>query len=328
MYLQMLENADLVNLSNSFEYNSKYSLDKLFMTQKTDNLMVEAERFMEGSNIPVMAQVHSFDSEARIGDRPSYEKIKLEKLFIKEKINQTERLMYLIRDRGVQESKIKEFIFDDAYNMATRVATATSVKNAELLSTGKLVIKENNVDITVDYGMPSGNIISLTDWSNPTHDILNDIETLQSTAKSKGYTIMRAICSTKVLNYLSKNNAIKSIFSSKGDYATNETLKTWLKDKFKIEFVTNDEVYKTAINSEVKRVFKDDTITFLTTDGMVGAGLYGVTPEEIQLNTKITGNIAITQYKVIDPVAVWTKASALYLPIVKDINGLFIGNIS
>ena len=33
---------------------------------------------MEGGDIPVMAQVHAFDSEARIGDRPNYIEVKAE----------------------------------------------------------------------------------------------------------------------------------------------------------------------------------------------------------------------------------------------------------
>lgn len=42
-----------------------------------------------------MATVHAFDTEAEIGSRPVFDKTEVEKLLIKRKINQTERVRLL-----------------------------------------------------------------------------------------------------------------------------------------------------------------------------------------------------------------------------------------
>ena len=223
-YLNMLTDADILDINKNIGYKSNFTLDKLFASKKTPNLFVEAERMIEGSNIPVMAQVHAFDTEARIGDRPSFEQLKLEKLFIKEKINATERMMYYKDERGVGDNQLKNFIFDDVLNMYTRVGTRTSVMIGELLSNGKLTIKENNVDTVVDYGMPAENTIAMTGWATPAHDILGDIQKVVTTAKQKGYKIVRAITSTKVFGYLLANDKINEIFAKRTDFLTDNDL--------------------------------------------------------------------------------------------------------
>lgn len=330
--LNLLQTADIIDITNNYEYKSNYTLDKLFNMKKTDNLLVEASKQSEGSNIPVMAQVHAFDTEARIGDRPNFETVKAQKLLIKEKINETEQILYYM-DKGVTDQKaLKNFVFDDVTNMATRVMTRTSVMNGELLSTGKLVIKENNVDITVDYNMPSANFIPMTGWATPAHDILGDIQKVVTTAKAKGYTIVRAITSNKVMGYLRANTNISNFFKASNVLLTDKVLKQWLLDNFGIEFVENDEVYKTDIKGTTQRIYKEDNITWLTTDGSIGSGLFGKTPEEIKLElcakVSLKGNIAITEYDVPDPVAHWVKASGIYLPIITDINGMFISTVA
>lgn len=330
-FLQMLENKDLISINNDYSYKSNFLVDKLFSTRKTDNLFAEAEMLTEGANIPVMAQVHALDTEARIGDRVGFEKIKLEKLFIKEKMNTTEKLMYYKNERGVSDSAIKDFIYNDINTLATRVMTRTSVMNGELLSTGKITIKENNVDLTVDYGMKSGNTIPATGWGAEDHNILADIEQVVTYAETQGYKIVRAITSTKVIGYMLNNKGIRAnmnVNTTIDLFITKKELLSWLNDKFGIEFVVTDDVYKTEINGATKKIFKEDSISWLTTDGIVGDGLFGKTPEEMSLGSSTKGYVAITQYDTKDPVAIWTKASGIYLPVIRDINGLFISTIA
>lgn len=58
--------------------------------------------------LPTMALVHGFDTEAHIGQRPTAEKVQLEKMFIKEKINQSERVQ-LFLDNGGDENQRRPF---------------------------------------------------------------------------------------------------------------------------------------------------------------------------------------------------------------------------
>ena len=73
-------------------------------------------------------------------------------------------------------------------------------------------------------------------------------------------------------------------------------------------------------------------MTFYAKTGTsLGVGLWGVTPEEKEQGafTQKSMNqfITLTQWKEPDPVAVWTKASGLFIPVLPDPSSLFICNV-
>lgn len=83
--------------------------------------------------------------------------------------------MYL--KTGVSEQALVSYVFDDMGRLADNVKTRTEVAKMEALSTGKLTVKENNLDFTIDYGVPKENRMSV-DWSSPEADILGDIRSM------------------------------------------------------------------------------------------------------------------------------------------------------
>lgn len=91
-----------MDFSQNYSIARNYVGDRLFPDIKTENLEAEYERLSEGMDLPTAAMVHAFDTEAAIGVRPGFEKVSIEKLLIKEKINQSERLRQLL-NHGVRE---------------------------------------------------------------------------------------------------------------------------------------------------------------------------------------------------------------------------------
>ena len=330
--LNLIKNQDRVDYASNYTYGRTYIGEKLFPSVKTDNLTVRVMQLIEGGDLPVAAVVHSFDSEAKIGDRPNFEIVSLEKMFIKEKINQTERIIQFLGDRA-SDNEVKAFVYDDMGNMLSRVQTRAEVARMELLSTGKVTIKENNITKEVDYKLSVNNKVPFT-WSDPSADIIGDLRTLVATARSKGKILQRAITSAKVLGYIMNNTAIIKMWEKTMDVMTDVSVLRWLSSQFGIEFVLNDEVYKeSATSNTTHRFFKEDVISFVSTRLALGESVYGVTPEERELkNSGATVAekmlVSLTQWKTPDPVAVWTKASALFVPVIKDINGLYIATIS
>ena len=80
--------------------------------------------------------------EARIGVRPTWEEIKVEKLLIKEKINLSERVR-LLKNTGVNANDaILRYVFDDMGRLANNVKTRTEVAKMELVGTGKVTVNE------------------------------------------------------------------------------------------------------------------------------------------------------------------------------------------
>ena len=207
-YIGQLTTSQLVEISSDFDYmraTENFIGLKLFPLTKTENLKLAMANLMEGADIPVMAFVHALDTEARIGDRPTYETIKVELLLIKEKLNQGEALRKKMQDLGLSqnEREILRAVYADAANLISRVLTRMEVMACELLSTGKITINENNVNAEIDFKLPESHKTAFSGWSDPDHDIIGDLVAYKIAAKNK---IKRALIGEENLGYMRKNN--------------------------------------------------------------------------------------------------------------------------
>lgn len=324
-YLKTLEAKELAEISANFDYMEAikdFVGLKLLPMEKTDNLKVAMYELLKGNDIPVIALVHAFDSEARIGDRPNYKEIEASLLLIKEKINQGEELRKKIKDMGMTstERAILNAIYDDISNEISKVLTGFERRACELLSTGKLVIKENGADFPVDFNFDTANNkIDFTDWSDPTHDIVADIITLRKASKNK---IVRQIVSTKIMGYILANTKLNKIAENTNVYVTEDWAKAYIQNQTGIEMIVDDRTFKESHNSTVEhRFFDEDTVISLTTRGAVGKTFMTSTPtEDANATDSKYGYVAVHQWRSDDPYTSWTKAEGVGLPVIKDIN--------
>lgn len=331
--LSLVSNEKMMEFTENLDYGvGDFMGTKLFPKQKTSDVILTIKRLVEYGNLPVMAQVHGYDTEAVIGSRVNFEELRIEPLLIKEKLCLSERVKHYL-GKNPTNTEVEKFIYDDANTLVVRNLTRHEVANMELLCTGQVTVKENNVDTVVDYGMPAGNKITFHQWQLDTTNIIADLEQMQELAKKKGYTIVRAITSSKMIGYMLKNKAIRAYWATSVTPLTQKALLSWLNDNYGIEFVTNDARYKTSAQaSTAYRFFDEDTISFLTTKTALGQGLYGVTPEQEKMfpngNVYEKSLVTIMQWEEDDPCSAWTKGSSVYIPVIKDINGLFIAKHS
>ena len=137
--LSMISDKDRLEFSQNFSVSRNYVGDRLFPDIKTENLEAEYIRLSEGMDLPTAAMIHAFDTEAAIGVRPGFEKVSIEKLLIKEKINQSERLRQLL-SRGVKETSLVNYVYDDMTRLADSVKVRTELAKMEVMSTGKMTI--------------------------------------------------------------------------------------------------------------------------------------------------------------------------------------------
>lgn len=334
--LRLISDADRLDFSRNLSITRPaYLGDRLFPDQKTQNMMAEYLRLAGGASIPVMATVHALDTEAEIGSRPVFDKTRVEKLLIKRKINQTERMSLLVENGVYSDDAIVRYVFDDMRLMADAVKVRTEVAKMEVLSTGKMSISENRLTLNVDYGVPTANTAYEIDLG-PDADIVGQIQAIVDAAADNGATITEAITSNKVVRKLAANKGIQTlIFGSvgQGTYVPTDRLQTLFGQLFGFSTITTDDLrYKVQRADgveESKRFFPEDKISFVATSGVgFGVGLWGVTPEEAeygQYSEKSADQyITITQWATPDPVAVWTKASGMFIPVLPDPNGLYV----
>jgi len=319
--------------------------DQLFGDIKTDNLVAEWESIASEYQIPVMAQFHGFDVESQTTFRVPIDTHNIEKGLIKVKINQSERLRALLRS-GVQgDTQLYDYVVRDGARLAEQVITRTKVAKNELLATGQITIKENNLDLTVDYGVPAGNKgLSLDFGTGAAKSIPDQIQDIVDAALAQGVILTGIFTSRKMVNKLRQNSAIqKAVNGVLGDgvLISRSALEAYLSEEFGIEqIVTNDLTYGASATQgadgrpsiTTARYYPANKVTFFarTAGGNLGVGLWGDSPEldvAQLLDVSTSGEspyVAITQWAEKDPSVLWTKASALFMPVLYNPNSLFI----
>lgn len=337
-------------LNTGFNVNRQTDpIDGLFGDEKTDNITAKWQSIAAGYQLPMMAQFHAFDVEAQQTVRVPIDTHNIEKGLIKVKINQTERLRTLIRS-GVQgDQNLWRYVINDGYNLSEQVITRTKVAKNEALATGQLQINENNLSLTIDYGVPANNK-NLSVVVGTSADVPAQIQAIIDNALTQGVTIDTIVTSRKVINQLRGNKSVQTAINgtlAQGAMVSMAALEAWLSAEYGINrVVTNDLTYNAATgldatgkpNVTIRRYYPQDKITFIATNpaGRVGVGLWGDPPEielsrygaQVGTGGSASPFVYITQYAENDPAVVWTKASGLFIPVIYNPTHIFIATVT
>lgn len=331
--LDAINAEERLNFSQNFPMDFSSVLDTILPDVKTQFWKAEYYRLMSGQNLPKVAYVHALDTEAHIGSRPSFEKVMTEKFLIKEKINQSESLQQAIENGVPDNDELTKYVFDDASRLFKSVFNRTRAMKGQVLSTGKLSIKENNVKMDVDFGVPSEAKITLADWSKPAADIMGDIQKMIDVAENAGYTVDRAVTTRKMINYMRNNTGLQVAVLGDANkrLLTKQELDNLLMQEFDIVAVDACEgkfnYDKSNGTLGQARFFKEGVFTLYSSNanGSFGVGLWGPTPDENEYRQFIQQEnrsfVTLSMWATPDPVAVWTKASGMFVPVVPKANG-------
>lgn len=319
-------------------------IDQLFGDVKTDNIVAYWESIAAEYQVPLMAQFHGFDVEAQQTFRVPVDTHNIEKGLIKVKINQSERMRALLRS-GVQNDQMYDYVINDGIRLAEQVITRTKVAKNELMATGQVTIKENNLDLTIDYGVPAAQKgLSLDFGAGASAPVDEQLETLVQTALSGGNVLNGFMTSRAVLNKLRKNAEIQKAVNGSnmvGQLVSNADLRAYLSEEYGLNnIVVNDTTYGvpgTEVSGRphvtAKRLFPETGITFFAAPNggaKLGDGLWGDPPEtDAGIDLDVTGSsespyVYISQWSEKDPAVLWTKASTLFIPVLYNPTSLYI----
>ena len=320
-------------------------IDSLFNDDKTDNITAAWQTIADEYQIPMMAQFHGFDTEAQSTFRVPVDNHNIEKGLIKVKINQSERMRALMR-AGVQNDQMYDYVINDGIRLADQVVTRTKVAKNELMATGKVTIKENNLDLTVDYGVPSANTEYEIDLSEG-RDVFEQIEEVLDDAKENGTIITGILTSSKVIAKMRRNASVQQAINGTnavGAIVKKSDFLAYLEDEYGItRVIENDLTYgASAVIGEddrpsitQKRYYPEDKITFFATNpaGRMGVGLWGDPPEvdatrfmDVQQSSE-QQFVYISQWMEKDPAVLWTKASGLFIPVLYNPYSLYVATV-
>lgn len=320
-------------------------VDTLFGDVKTNNLVAYWESIAAEYQVPLMAQFHGFDTESQKTFRVPVDSHNIEKGLIKVKIDQSERMRTLLRS-GVQNDEMYDYVINDGIRLAEQVITRTKVAKNELMATGQVTIKENNLDLTVDYGVPdSQKGLTIDFGAGAKTPVDEQLEALVAQALAGGNVLNGFMTSRAMMNKLRKNAALKKAIngSLNDSLISNADLRAYLSEEFGLNnIVINDATYGVpgAMTNgrphvTAKRYFPENGITFFATPNggnLLGDGLWGDPPETdagVEQNNNVTGSsespyVYITQWSEHDPAVLWTKASTLFMPVLYKPDSLYI----
>lgn len=320
-------------------------IDGLFGDQRTDNLVAEWQSLANEYQVPMMAQFHGFDTIAQKTFRAPVDNHYVEKGLIKVKINQSERMRALLRS-GIREDALYDYVINDGLRLADQVVTRTKVAKNELMATGKVTIKENNLDLTVDYGMDESQKDFTIDLAAGA-DVLEQIRAIVDAAAAAGVTLTGMMTSRKVISDIRKHPSVSMAAygnTGNGRYVLNGDFEALLSSEFGVnQVITNDLSYGASADETADRprittarYYPDNKITFFAANagGKLGVGLWG-DPPEVDVNnllnvtqSGVSPYVYLTQYTENDPAVLWTKASALFIPVLYNPASLWIADVT
>lgn len=320
--------------------------DQLIDDVRTDNLMAEWQSIAAAHQIPAMAMFHGFDTEAQKTVRVPIDTHNIEKGLIKVKINQSERLRALTRS-GVQgDDALYRYVMNDGFNLAEQVITRAHVAKNELLATGSITVKENNLNLTVDYGV-SNTQKSQTISFAAAADVVEQIQAIVDAAKAQGVTLTGMYTSSAMLTKMRKHASVQKAVNGTNGVGTllrKTALRDFLGEEFGLTTILeNDDTYAYdrkltaagAITQSTKRYYPVNKITFFgaVNGGKLATGLWGDSPEAdlpelLNIEPSQRPFVTITQWSEKDPAVLWTKASALFMPVLYNPSSLWIATDS
>lgn len=319
-------------------------IDGLFGDERTDNIVAYWESIAAEYQIPMMAQFHGYDTEANTTFRVPVDTHNIEKGLIKVKINQSERMRALIRS-GVREDALYDYVVRDGIRLAEQVVTRTKVAKNELMATGKVTVKENNLDLFVNYGVPDDQTSYELDLSADA-DLVEQIQAIVDDASSKGITLSGIYTSRKNITKMRQNAALQKAVNGNigaGALIRGGDFNSFMGEEFGLgQIVTNDLTY--GADQEIgengrpvittKRYYPDNKVSFFATNpsGRLGVGLWGDPPETDLPGFYREGEsgapfVYVTQNMEWDPTVLWTKASGLFMPLLYNPNSLYVATV-
>lgn len=320
--LDLFKQTEVLNYLQNRKYPALLG-ETLFPEVKQQSL--EFDEIIGAGKTPVIASIHSFDTESEIGSREA-ESRKMELALIKRKLQLKEKDIIALeqpRSKAEQEYLMRE-VYNDIDTLVNGVRGRVEAMRMEALATGKITIAENNLNGTIEYGVPDEHKEILTDTDLWTNDESDPIEDMIRWSETLDTVPTRALTSRAVLGALLRHpKIVKLLNKSEVGIVTRNELNNVLAQYELPQIATYDNVYRKqqADGTYTRERYFPKNAFVLFGDGALGRTIYGPTAEEIRLlrdpsiQTNMVGKILAMVYEEnLDPVSTWTKAVATAMP--------------
>lgn len=346
----MLLNTDYVDPAELTGYGraalqdleiNRFTLSRWLPHRPIDDLMF---RFTAGGEgLAEAATFRAYDAEAPIAARPGVTRVtgELPPISRKIRLGEYDRL----RNARATDDRIREALLDDTTRMARAVAARFELARGEALVSGQLALSENGVVATVDFGRAAGHTVTAaTLWSTvaTATPVVDMLSWQQTYIDANGEPPGAAVTSTRVISFLLQNAEVRGLLAANGvtpSVASATGLNTVVQAYGLPPIVAYDA--RVSVAGAGQRVIADDKFLFLpapveptSVDGTdLGAVLLGTTAEALELGYGLAPGVeqpglVVGTYDTQDPVALWTKAAAIGLPVLANPNLSFSATVA
>lgn len=308
---------------------NQFSLARWLPNNPIDDLDFRFTRGGEG--LIEAATFRSFDAESPIGARPGAFRVsgQLPPISRKIRLGEYDRL----KQRKLDE-KIRGALMTDAERMTRSIMARMELARGDALVNGKVTISENGLAVEADFGRSGTmSVAPGTLWSDLTNGtpLTNLLTWKELYITTNGELPGAIVTSTRVLNFMLRNAEIRALAATAIGTPTLvpvSMLEAVLTAHGLPQIYTYDAQIK--VNGAATRVIADDKLLMLPAPGdpsspdssMLGATLWGTTVEATSPKYGVEigeePGIVAGSYETEDPIALWTKAAGIGLPILAN----------
>lgn len=332
--------ALLVNYAREFDnevLRNQFTLETLLPNRFIDDLEY---RIRQGTITDVdVAEFRAWDTPAPMTGRPGVTRIRGELAPVSRQtpLGEEESLRLRAMERRTNEP-ILDAIYDDIERMIRAVQGRIELARGQLLSTGKVTIAENGLQLEADFNVPAGHIVNAgTVWTNPASTPLTDLLTWQDTyITDTGAAPATVLMSQQRLGNLYLNAEMRAALAANGTTPAriNRDGVDAILESYGLPPISTYDV-QVRVNGVNTRVLPADKVIFVPDlSEPMGNTFYGITAEAIKLAGKgfieasaMPGVVAVVTEND-HPVQTFTVGTAIALPVLPNPSLLFIADVA
>lgn len=328
LYFDYYTPADLTGYAREAladRQENEFTLSRFLPNREIDDLDY---RFVAGgAGLAEAATFRAYDTPAPFGKRTGRRRVsgELPPISRQLRLSEYDRL----RRRASANQAITNALEDDAETLVRQIAARIELARGEALATGKVAINENGVVAEADFGRAGNHtVVAGTVWSDTaTATVLSDYVAWNDTYKAtNGVAPGVSVTSQQVVRLMQRNAEVIAAIAGSAAGRTRVSMAE-LNELLQSEGLAPVEVNdaQVSVNGVAKRVIDADKFVMLPAPGSeseLGATLWGTTSEALEADYGIEDSeapgIVAGVYKSNDPVALYTKAAGISLPVLAN----------
>jgi hypothetical protein len=328
--------------------DSKEPVTYLFKTMLKPELSPDLKwEALSVNNSIVAADVVAMDSPLPLKSRPSMSSANgtIPKLGMK--MQKSEKLLtdiQLMRARGATETQIVQKIFEDLPRVISGIDERLEYMFLKALSTGIMLVEDSEnvgAGIRVQFGYKQENTFGASiKWGNEGYNPISDIQRVIAKATEDGNVITTIALDKAAYNQIRHSDETKALYAASiGNFTGNNAIiptptqfNDLMADEYGLKFLIIERSVRYEKNGKQTSVkpFAKNTLVFLTTEE-VGKLPYGILAEETNPVSgveyqKVNTYILVSKYSKNDPLREFTTAQALALPVIENVDSIYILN--